>query len=387
MAILALVIVGWIYPSLDPPADTEPDPTLVPEPFSPPEGTWAEIEFSGEGAFTSVLDSGSGLIAAGAGRRVDSTPFVWFSTDGLEWNQASGPWQTGDLIAALVKGPSGYLAAGYRIDQSFRGNVTDAEPRIWSSSDGMSWEPKPTAGLPTNGVVTAMVASSDGVVAIGWEGPAALEPLSAPIPEATPRVWSSRDATSWIDITPDGTAAWFADVTATPYGFAVGGADGRGPSIWTFEQGAWTHVPKPEPSSEAVTALTWRTDGLIVLTRIAYDPEALVDVWSVGQDRSWIPLLTGIDRPGPSGWLATVDGKLFVASAFTRSVISMGPEVSVSRRGTDWIGVEVTAGVTPWPPPRIMSVHEFRGELYAFGSRGSSPAAWRLVDDGATTTR
>ena len=62
----------------------------------------------------------------------------------------------------------------------------------------------------------------------------------------------------------------------------------------------------------------------------------------------------------------------------------MGPEVFVSQRGTEWIGVEVTSGLTPWPPPRIMSVLEFRGDLFAFGSRGPNPAAWRLFPDGET---
>ena len=253
-AAVAVAIIGWSVSSPDTGEISEPDPTLVPKPFSPPEGTWTEIEFSGEGAFTAVLDSGVGLIAAGTGRRVDSTPFVWTSTDGVSWNRASGPWETGELITALVKGPAGFLAGGYQIDQAFRGTITDAAPRIWSSPDGSSWESSPVTGLPANGVVTDLAAAAEAVIAIGWEGPAVLEPLTAPIPEATPRVWSSSDGIIWTDITPDSPATWFADVAVTPSGFAVGGADDEGASIWTFEQGEWTHLPTPEPDGDAVTA-------------------------------------------------------------------------------------------------------------------------------------
>jgi hypothetical protein len=378
---VVLMIAGWSVASTGTSEEPDPDPALLPEPFAPPEGTWVEIPFSGEGALTSVLDSGDGLIAAGSGRRVDATPLVWVSTDGARWTEATGPWRRGDLIASLVKGPAGYLAGGYQIDQSFRGNLTDAEPRIWSSSDGTFWELSAIIGLPDGGVVTDLAAAADAVIAIGWEGPTPLEPLAAPIPEVTPRVWSSDDGITWVDITPDGAASWFADVAVTPFGFAVGGADDQGASIWAFEEGEWAHLPTPEPTGDAVTALTWHTDALVALTRSASDPEALVFVWSVDGDGSWTAAPTGSDSPGMGGWLATIDGDLYAASAFTRSVISMGPEVFVSRNGTEWAPVEVTSGLTPWPPPRIMSVLRFEGDLFAFGSRGPSPAAWRLVED------
>lgn len=374
-----MVIGGWSLVSTSMSGEEGPDPTLLPEPFAVPEGAWLEIEFSGEGAFTSVVDTGAGLIAAGSGRRVDSGPFVWVSTDGSAWDQASGPWLPGDLIAALVKGPEGYLAGGYRIDQAFRGTITDAAPRIWRSADGSSWELAQIDGLPGNGVITDLVAARDAVIAIGWEGPAALEPLRAPIPEMIPRVWASQDGTTWTDITPEGNATWFADVAVTPYGFAVGGADDQGASVWAFAGEIWTSLPSSESDGTAVTALTWRNEDLLALTRSASDPEGLVYVWAVGEDGAWSPTLSGIDRPGMGGWVATVGGDLFAASAFTRSVISMGPELFVSRSGAEWVGVEVTSGLTPWPPPRIMAVIEFQGELYAFGSRGSNPAAWRLA--------
>ena len=189
MAGLTLLIAGWSIAATSAPQSSESDPTLVPRPFSPPDGTWSEIEFSGDGAFTAVLDTGEGLIAAGSGRRVDATPFIWASTDGADWHPASGAWEPGDLIATVVKGPTGYLAGGYQIDQSFRGSVTDAEPKIWTSPDGTSWEPSPIVGLPDNGVITRMVAAAEAVIAIGWNGPAVLEPLSAPTTESTPRVW------------------------------------------------------------------------------------------------------------------------------------------------------------------------------------------------------
>ena len=377
---LAIVIVGWSLASLGSGGEPEPDPTLVPEPFSPPEGTWTEIEFSGEGAFTTVLDTGQGLIAAGSGRRVDATPFVWTTTDGTTWEPASGEWETGDLIAALAKGPNGYLAAGYRIGESFDGGLTDSVPRIWESTDGTSWSPSPATGLPSEAVITDMSAAAESVIAIGWEGPAVLEPLAAPVPEAEPRIWSTDDGVTWIDITPNGAPIWFADIAATPTGVVVGGADDRGPAIWRYEEGNWTHLPAWEPGSSAVTALAWTEEGLIALTRRISDPEALVFVWSVTNEGVWSSMLTGIDRPGMAGWVSTVDGSLFAASAFTRSVISSGPEVFASRTGREWIGVEVTAGLTPWPPPRITSVVEFRDQLYAFGSRASNPAAWRLDD-------
>ncbi len=388
LATVAIAIVGWSLASTTNSSEApEPDPTLLTEPFSPPDGAWSEIEFSGEGAFTTVLETDEGLFAAGSGRKVDSTPFVWASPDGITWEETSGPWQPGDIIVALGKGPAGFLAGGYQIGRAFRGGLTDSLPKIWSSTDGSSWDLEPTTGLPSDAVITGMTAVAGEVVAIGWQGPAALEPLAAPVQEASPRVWSSSDGSDWTDVTPDGEATWFADVAITPTGLAVvGGADDRGPAIWMLEQGTWTHLPNPQADAETVSALTWVDDAIIALTRSITDPEALVSAWSIGPDRTWTPTLTGIERPGTSGWVEAVDGSLFAASGFSRSVISTGPEVFVSRSGEEWIGVEVTAGVTPWPPPRITAVIDFRGELYAFGSRGPSPAAWQLADDPEDST-
>jgi hypothetical protein len=382
LAMLALAVVGWSLISTGDPDVPEPDPTLIPKPFSAPTGTWSEIEFSGDGAFTSVLQFGDVLIAAGTGRRVDSIPFIWTSSDSSVWSKATGPWQPGDLIVALAPYSEGYLAAGYRIGFDFRGGITDAEPKIWRSQDGASWESAATTGLPEGGLISGVTAAADAVIAIGWEGPAALEPLDMPIAEGSPRVWSSADGIEWTDITPDGPATFFADVAPTPAGVAVGGADDSGPAIWTLDDGAWMPLPGSDSDAATVSALTVGPEGeMIALTRSRTDPESLVHVWTVSAEGDWTAIPTGSKRPGAGGWVEVIGGDLFAGSGFTRTVISNGPELWVSQRGAEWIGVEVTAGVTPWPPPRITAMIERDGRLFAFGSRGVGPAAWQLIED------
>ncbi len=351
---------------------------IVPRPFEAPAGPWLGTTLGGSGTFTDLIEWGGTLIGVGSGLRVDSVPFAWRSENGSQWVQSTGAWEPGDLITGVEQHGSGLIAVGYRLVDPFDGPGTAAVPRVWRSDDGDGWRPVETSGLPPAAVVTDLAHLDGLLVAVGWEGPAGLEPLAPPPETAVARVWTSRDGTDWQDATPDG-ASWVVDARATDRDVVLSGSrDGRA-SVWRGSE-SFEASSNQDPTFDGYTAIasTDTAEGTLVIVRLIRDVEGLTSVWNVDHD-DWTRIEVA-GRPDSAGWLQAIDGDVFGGPGFTRSIYPGGPELWVSDDGEDWIGVEVTGGPSPWPPSIVTTMTQYEGNLLALGSRGGEPTIWRLTE-------
>jgi hypothetical protein len=374
-----VTISGWIAIGSAPPPPAQSEVLTSPEQsFDDGAREWVPIQFGGSGGFTDVVRGAEGIVAVGTGRRIDAKPFAFQSDDGISWNAGVLPAQPGDVISSVVWTGEAYLATGFRPDLD-SGIPPAARPAVWSSPDGITWSELPPDGLPPNGTIVRAVFDGTRITAIGWDGPGRFEPKT-PLPsEAEGRVWSSEDGRSWTDVTPAGTTLAFTDIIEVDGALVVGGAAGGEPAVWT-ETGAqqWQQTTIDTPSEgQTVVSIAGKEGELLAIVRSAADVEGIVSVWSAEAGERW----TRVDRqvrPDSSGWVRWVDGTLFAGAGFTRTVFPNAPELWASASGNRWTGVEVTSGVSPWPPTVIAAVSKTGDQVTAFGSRGGMPTAWTL---------
>lgn len=373
---IAVLIAGW---TAWPDAETgRPQETLpVPEPFSPPVGEWREVTFTDlDGGFTAIAKHGDRLAAVGTGLRVDSPPFAYWSVDGEAWNPASGPWERGEIIVDILSHDSGFAAIGHAFDVETLGGTG---LRLWTSTDGKSWERVSHSGLHPDAVMTDIAFADGRFMAIGYEGRAAIDPGFRFITPEPARVWTSVDGTKWADETPASRDGWFGSLIATSDGeFAIGGLSRRQPMIWrSGEEWFSTGNSSDEYRDIAVTEIVEHGSRLIAMSQ--YDsPEGPVLLWAVDDEGNWTGLVGDTKRPQSTRWMTLIGGDLFAGPPFSRAVFTTGPELWVSDSGRDWFGVEVTRGVSPWPPAAVSTTVEWGDRLLAFGSRGGMPTVWTL---------
>lgn len=358
------------------------DAPLIVEPFAPPVGRWVETVLGEDGSFTDVSVVGSRLIAVGSGLRVDARPFVWVSSGEAEWILASGPWIGGEVISALAPLGESQIAVGYRLVEPFAPEGPVVAPRVWQTEDGLTWRAEPTTGLPDRASLVGLESHAGGVTAIGWEGPGVLEPVRPPADGSIGRVWMSEDGRDWVDVTPPGGDPRFTDVLYGGCGLVVAGTFEESPAVWMGGP-AWTRsvLPGDEWSGHEVVGIADDDSGLVALVRRSGDPGGLLSVWNIDEAGQW-DLLHRSGSPASSGWVDAIGGDLFAGAAFTRSVYGAGPEVWVSDDGVEWFGVEITGGVSPWPPAAVTRMVGVDGDLVALGSRGAAPTVWTLAGDG-----
>lgn len=353
--------------SLDPPI----------EPFRPPSGSWVERAFGGDGAFTGAAAGPAGLVAVGSGRRLDSPPFAWHTDDGRIWTPGRGPWTAGAVVHAVVPVPDGYLAAGYV--PAAEGRYEEVVPAVWATRDGVVWEEVATDGLPGRGVIRDLSVAGSVVTAIGWEGPAVLEPVDPPDADSRGRIWQSEDGVRWIDRTPPGEGVLFGDVHSGPSVTVVGGSRAGLPMIWEDGGDRWKEVPVSWDTDQprSVVALEVLDGSVLAVIRPVSELEGIPEVVRIGADGS-IVSLGDSGRPTGIGWIAAGEQGIFAGAPYTRSRFVTGPELWVSAAGEDWQGIEITRGRSPWPPALVTEVAAVGPSTIALGSRGGAPVVWVL---------
>ncbi len=378
-AVAAIVaLAGWTAIDFEPSTQPTTEALAEPEqPFDDSAGEWVPMSFDGSGGFTGVVEGSAGIVAVGTGYRIDAPPFAYHSTDGVDWKEAATPFEPGDTIGSVVWTPTGYVAMGYRPDLD-SGLPPTVSPKLWESSDGIRWAEVEATGLPESGTIVGSLFDGTQITAIGWEGPGVHEPTTPPPDGSQGRIWTSDDGRVWDDVTPPGTELRFTDVIEIDGSPVVSGAaDGR-PAVWTAgdERQPWSlSIIPADRADQLAVSIASRDEELVAIVRSASDVEGVVTVWSAPGGGAW----TQIDRrvpPDSSNWVRSIDGTLFAGAGFTRTVFPDGPELWTSESGNRWEGVEVTAGVSPWPPTVIASVARLDDGLMAFGSRGGRPAAW-----------
>lgn len=196
---------------------------------------------------------------------------VWKSDDGDSWTRAllPGAFPEARPVAAAASAETAVVAA--RAEVGARG-VT----QIWGLKDG-SWNPVSLAPevFPRGSIVRALAPTASGFVAVGAVFPGDPETLE----RAEPAVWTSPDGWSWdrraVEIGQH-QGGWLLSVVPGPAGMIAGGEVLRGGSIdatilASGDGGLWTEVEAPGLSgvadervlSVASTKRDWLATGRI----------------------------------------------------------------------------------------------------------------------------
>lgn len=228
------------------------DPPIL---FSEDGESWARIP-SDTAAFppgawiTAVTDGGPGYVAVGA-VKVDSPDgiseaSIWSSTDGVSWtrvDQAPGEGYESSAIHDIVNTGSGLVAVG-TAEESEGSTGPQDDLLVWTSSDGMVWERKALSS--ERGLVVAVTAHDEAVVAIGYEG----NFLTAWVAADASRAFSAQrmPGTSFdfpFAILADGDRLLAVGVRFTGMSWAM---------AWTSQDGGttWYEVTRESNSSEGL---------------------------------------------------------------------------------------------------------------------------------------
>lgn len=234
---LGLLVVAWVrvQPGHGDGTETSGSGTL----------SWRSTEITASGAQFPVLASVDGrlyLVAETASNGGPRTTSVWSSTDGLAWQPMAKPGFDTDFIgrAAIDDGAGNLLVVG---------ELTPSEqvtPEIWRSSAGQSFGKATLTGGPTVAEIVSVAAASGRLVALGDHNTPA-QGLDA---------WVSTDGFSWTHVDLPGSGGYQAiGIRSWKQGFAalaypVGGR--QIVTLWISEDGsAWhkgTDVSVPGPS-------------------------------------------------------------------------------------------------------------------------------------------
>ncbi|MDQ3659873.1 MAG: adenylate/guanylate cyclase domain-containing protein [Actinomycetota bacterium] len=198
-----------------------------------------------------VARSDFGLVAVGyQGLRGDRDAAAWVSVDGLTWDRAEVPEEQGDNGTQEMRGVAALgddlVAVG---EDGLAGNYDAA---VWFSEDGRSWrrraQPPEVLGGPGEQIMTSLVASDAGFVAVGW---------STVRSDLDAQVWTSQDGMEWNDLSYDEAVfggdgdqlLWGVELSRGTF-IAVGRDDfggGSDAAVWTSEDGLdWSRTPSDE---------------------------------------------------------------------------------------------------------------------------------------------
>ncbi len=218
-----------------------------------------------------VASTGTRIVAVGSSidEQGDPRATVWTSTDGRRWTRSQLAGSTG--LLAVAASPARIVVAG--------SPRSGSGAPIWSSSDGVSWEPTVDATPFTACTVTGLAVGGPGFVAVGYDDRGAA-------------VWTSSDGLGWTRV---GDAAALAlsrmsAVTATPAGLIAVGFDARGPAVWVSLDGsAWARVPPFGPPGARMTAVAATSLGVVAVGHASDGARA----WASTDGLTWRPLTDG----------------------------------------------------------------------------------------------
>lgn len=304
-------------PVTSPSPSPSPSPAVSPTP-APTVGPWQPIPDQDALASTQVQDvtwTGTRFVALGWDRFLDSP-------DGLSWHRQPRAGRSAQL-QVVASGPKGVVAAGMLGD----------DRASWWSADGLTWTVRRDAfpiraGRDNTVVVTDLVATDDGWLAVGREDPFCMFSCAADPVRAL--VWRSRDGLRWTRV-PDQKSlrsGAMNAVTRAGSGLVAAGAIGGRAAFWTSRDGStWSRVRDdpvfhPRPGKHARQQQTQASgvaakDGVIVAVGVDYGAQDVgfgngVRAWWSGDGRSWTEARVRLWRDGqvvgvtamPTGYLA-----------------------------------------------------------------------------------
>jgi N-acetylneuraminic acid mutarotase len=272
---------------------------------------------------------------------------VWCSSDGITWTQvtSAAPWCARRGFTAVVFDGKIWVMGGRGLGGC--GDVNGYLSDVWYSSDGVSWN-EATAAAPWRGRGEHSSVAHDGKI---WVmGGKAMADIMEMV--YFKDVWCSSDGVNWIEATNEGPWQWYCGYTCVTYAgkiwlvSAAGSCGDAYRDVWFSEDGAnWT---------QATAALPWA--GRPGARALSYAGEMWViggvrgdnDVWHSCDGLNWI----ASDKPAAWGRRAghtsvVYDGKLWVigahpSSGYTEEILD---DVWSSSDGANWTQATDAA---PW---------------------------------------
>jgi hypothetical protein len=277
------------------------------------------------------LLGGEVVLANNAGSRAG----LWFSSDGTRYSRidATDAIFEHAVVNELVMTSAGILAVGAsdRLDPACdspqNGCNTTTTIRLWTSTDGRTWQTLPSSADFGRGSIEAVAAGPLGIVAIGTVSPVTGDETNA--------AWFSADGNHWQAATLplDAQDAFLHGAAALPGGFVLGG--GGFPSniplaFFSADGLTWTEAPVALNGSEnQIVRIGAGSGGL------AGFGSGAETAWSSVDGRSWQVAASPTTDLG-----ATSDPPL-VTSDGTRIVVLFGSGESwLSADGQYWIRID-----------------------------------------------
>jgi len=226
------------------------------------------LRVQGTGEMNAVTAMESGFVAVG---EANGRAAAWTSVDGETWRRAGAGQAafTSDaqrqVITDVAASSQGLVAVGFEQDRRGRSRAV-----AWTSSDGMRWLRVPDQGALGRAdfqIMKAVTAGGPGFVAVGWSE---YEPATD---EANAAVWTSPNGRAWTRVPHDEDvfgvkgAEGMLDVVAGSRGLIAVGSDWPNEVVWTSVDGTvWTRLPHDEAvfvGEQLIWALTVAESGIV----------------------------------------------------------------------------------------------------------------------------
>jgi hypothetical protein len=331
------------------------------------------LHFPGQAIMTDVEGGQTGLVAVGyVGSPGTWTAIAWFSADGRDWRVAQIDNADPAFAQSVASNAAGDVnAVGWR----------GSSPAAWISHDGQTW----TAGdVPRVGDdperMTTVTATDAGWIAGGSAGPE----LGA----RRPRIWTSTDGRSWQAV-PGVTQ--FADgevgtILRLEHSYLALGQLGTvqhpsGSVAWQSADGQdWTRIDDQALGTALVAAGAVSGDGRLVAVGTSLDAREAV-VWLSADGRSWERLPQEQSRLYYGQKIRMTD-----VIATPGGWVAVGDESSLQRpTGKSWFSTDGRAWTKAALQPalahtEVLAVASLGDYLYAVGTFGAPdnfiPTAW-----------
>jgi hypothetical protein len=364
-------------PSLTPSVTPAATPTVSP---SLPPASWTEAFGSELAILDDVVAGPPGLIAAGC--RADPggncvRALLLTSPDGVSWGALDLPRAANTLISRVRRIDDRWFALGYRIDNT----ALAVDSVVWASLDGLSWSTVSAATVRSK-VITDVISSPDGTLAIGINAPYASEgsgfvtwhvapdgsfgePSDA-LPSAGPAfvlgaTWTGDGFLAWgpgdaLGVVPstvlmtsprgrtwtvepkirafrDGSVQQIIAVDGRLVAVGFAGSQPTSPRAWTSADGAaWTTAAIPSAPGAIYTV---RVEGSLLVARgnepVGTDQRSVT--WTSNHGDVWIRLPAGEDIPDITGFRASnhavVGARVCVAGTFSGDPREPAPRAAI----------------------------------------------------------
>ncbi len=253
-------------------------------------GRWVPTWFPGEGRFAAVSRlPGGGWVLAQVSNRGGTSTTLWRSPDGAEWQILT---ELDGIVTGLAAAPGDVLVAvGAVVEGDLFREALATTPTVWVLDRGPARAVHPPGGP---GVVAAVTATPEGLVAVGWKGRAQmwpeLSPTSDPVNE--PAAWWSTDGTRWeaAEIDTGGLVGGAMVSVAAGTELMVAGGTGSGSArLWESADGgrSWRSVDQADrvwPAGQVFRSVAAAGDDVVAVSGTLDPDTPRSTLWRRGSD-------------------------------------------------------------------------------------------------------